>query len=372
MLATRITKCSLHSRMFSTLRDPYDVLGVSRTTSHDDIKVRFRELAKEFHPDLNTHDPEAPAKMADITNAYDILTDKRKRADWDRSNTYGNSSSSSSADRSGPRSEWVDPSQMFSEFSNVFGRMNRHRPVGRVAQRGDDIGAQVEVELVDSMVGATKTLNIKSKQCCSQCAGSGARKGTGLSSCKTCKGTGTQRVERGIMTMGMPCVRCGGSGQTIEHPCVGCKGEGTRIQPVEVLVKIPAGIKNQMELRLQGHGHSGSRGGRSGDLFVTVRIKPDPYFTLIDNDVHVDIQLSFKQVIFGTNIMVKRIDGKSVMNVHIPPGTVPGTTQVLLGKGPPKPSTSASHGDMVLRFLLKVPSADSLTAQQKLLIDQLE
>ena len=356
--------------MMSSLRDPYEVLGVTRNTTQADIKGRFRELAKKYHPDLNTHDVDASRKMADITNAYDILTDKKKRSDWDRSSgmSTGSTSSGMHGEQYNSRSEWVDPSQMFSEFSNIFGRMGRHRPVGRVAQRGDDIGASVEVELAEAMNGATKTLHIKAKQSCAKCLGSGAQSGTSWSSCKTCKGTGTQRVERGIMTMGMPCVRCGGSGQTLEHPCTSCKGEGCRVQPKEVSVKIPAGIKTGMELRLQNVGHCGSRGGRAGDLFVTVKIKPDAYFTQIDDDVHVSVPLSIREVLMGTKVDIRKIDGKSMMSVEIPPGTLPGTNRVLTGKGPPRPSTSQnSRGDMILRFQLSI-GKHPLTERQKAII----
>ena len=367
---TGIRRC-----LFSSVSgDPFEVLGVNRNTSQSDIKSRFRELAKKHHPDLNTHDADASKKMADIANAYDILTDKKKRADYERSNSDPSASgdSSSSGAAYNPRAEWVDPSQMFSEFSNIFGRMGRHRPVGKVAARGDDISANLEISLIDAMNGCVKPITIKVKQNCSTCQGSGARPGTGWSSCKTCKGTGTQRVERGIMTMGMPCVRCGGSGQVLEHACVSCKGESIKAAPKEVLVKIPAGIKNQMELRLQNHGHCGVRGGRQGDLFVTIKVKPDEYFTVIDDDVHVNVDLTIGEVLFGSAVNVRQIDGQSEVTVNVPPGTKPGSSRVLKGRGPPKPSSSGSRGDMILRFGLKTQPVTTLTERQKELIREFE
>jgi len=348
------------------MRDPYEVLGVNRSTSQEDIKSKFRELAKKYHPDLNTQDADASKKMADIANAYDILTDKKKRSEYDLRN---GSTASSESSYSG--SEYVDPNQMFSEFSNIFGRMSRHRPVGRVATRGDDITVPLEIELTDAMNGCVKSLSIKSKQQCSTCSGTGARPGTGWSNCKTCKGTGTQRVERGIMTMGMPCIRCGGSGQTIEHPCLSCKGEGIRNEPKQVSVKIPAGVRNMMDLRIQGQGHCGSRGGRSGDLFVSIKIKPDPYFTVIDDDVFVDVPLTIRDIVFGTNALVKSIDGKSEMSIAIPPGTVPGTTRAIKGKGPPRPS-SQSRGDMILKFSMSIQSPESMTPRQREIINEFD
>ena len=375
-MLTKRSRVAVIYRSFSSTRDPYAVLGVDRSTSQEDIKSRFRELAKKYHPDLNTQDADASKKMADITNAYDILTDKKKKSDYDRASNAFNGGSSETSN-SGSNSEWVDPNQMFSEFSNIFGRMGRHRPVGRVAVRGDDIAVPVEIDLIDAMSGCVRNITIKAKQSCSSCSGSGARPGTGWTSCKTCKGTGTQRVERGIMTMGMPCVRCGGSGQTIEHPCLSCRGEGIKSEPKQVSIKIPAGVRNLMELRIQGQGHCGSRGGRSGDLFVTVKVKPDDYFTIIDDDVYVDVPLSIRDVFLGTTaIKLRSIEpGKPEIPLTLPPGTMPGSTRTLVGKGPPRPvsgTSIGSRGNMVLRFTLNTQPIDTLTDRQKELIKEFD
>lgn len=363
-----------HQRFSSMSRDPFEVLGVSRTSSQDDIKAQFRVLAKKFHPDLNTQDSDASRKMADITNAYDILTDRRKRADLDRNSSSAGSNGTPSGSSSGfdSRAEWVDPSQMYSEFSNIFGRMGRHRPAGRVASRGDDISASLEISMIEAMNGSAKSILLKAKNPCGPCSGTGAKPGTSWTSCKTCKGTGTQRVDRGIMTMGMPCVRCSGSGQVLEHPCLSCRGEGIKTEGKEVLVKVPAGIKNKMELRLQGQGHCGTRGGRHGDLFVTIQVRPDSYFTMIDDDVYIDVPLSLKDALLGTSVDVKQIDGEKYLKVSIPPGTMPGSTRVLRGKGPPKAAmvstTPGSRGDMILRFSLTMQPIETLTQRQKNLI----
>lgn len=361
----------------SAARDPFDVLGVGRNASQEEIKTRFRELAKKYHPDLNTQDKDASRKMADITNAYDILSDRKKRQDYERMRGSGSSTSNSSETAGSAynsSAEWMDSSQMFSEFSNIFGRMGRHRPVGRVAMKGDDLNANITISLIEAMNGCVKPLSFKARCSCSSCNGSGARPGTGWSSCKVCKGTGTQRVERGIMTMGMPCVRCSGSGQVLEHPCVSCKGDGSKAEVKDVSVKIPAGVKSQMELRLQSQGHCGTRGGRSGDLFVTIKIKTDDYFTVIDDDVYVDVPLSIKEVLTGACIEVRQIDGASTMKVNIPPGTCPGSTRVVKGKGPPRASgiSSSSRGDMLLRFSLKMQPNDTLTGRQRELIEEFD
>lgn len=360
-------------RMFSTVRDPYEVLGVPHSASHEDIKAQFRVLAKKYHPDLNTHDANASKLMADLTNAYDLLTDKRRRAEFDRQRSTGSAFSGTT----GANAEWVDPSQMFSEFSNIFGRMGRGtstRPAGRAAVRGADISTSVEIDFLDAMNGCVRPISVRAKETCVPCHGSGARPGTGWTNCKTCNGTGTQRVERGIMTMGMPCVRCGGAGQVIEHACVSCKGEGSRVGSKEVIVKIPAGIKSSMELRVQSHGDCGARGGRSGDLFVTVKVKPDEYFSVIDDDVHVDVPLTIGEVLLGTSVAIRPIqrDGKPIP-VQIPSGTLPGTTRTLKGKGPPRPNSGgSSRGDIVLRFSLSLPQSQSFSPEQLQLITELE
>ena len=176
------------------------------------------------------------------------------------------------------------------------------------------------------------------------------------------------------MTMGMPCVRCSGSGQVIEHACMSCKGEGLKSDPKQVSIKIPAGIRNQMELRLQAQGHCGTRGGRTGDLFVTVKVQPDEYFSIIDDDVCVDVPLSISDIVFGTTANVRQIDGKSEIKVMLAPGTAPGTTRTVRGKGPPRPSgsTGGSRGDMILKFSLKHQPAETLTPRQKELIREFD
>ncbi len=176
------------------------------------------------------------------------------------------------------------------------------------------------------------------------------------------------------MTMGMPCVRCSGSGQTIEHPCLSCRGEGIRSEPKQVSVKIPGGVRNMMELRIQGQGHCGTRGGRSGDLFVTVKVKPDDYFTIIDDDVYVEVPLSIRDVLLGTTVKVRSIEpAKPHITVNLSPGTLPGSTRHLPGKGPPRPvsgTSIGSRGDMVLKFTLNIQPIETLTDRQKQIIEE--
>ena len=350
-------------RRFTTSRDPYQVLGVAKTATTVEIKQRFRELAKQFHPDLNS-DKDASTRMAEIATAYDILSDPQKRAIHENNTS---SSSSSSFSSTSANADWGDPSQMFSEFSNIFGRMNRARQATNVPTKGDDISATLEIDFIESVKGSVHVLNTKSRQTCTSCSGSGCKHGTSTSSCKLCKGTGTQRIDRGIMTMGVPCQQCAGLGQVIDHPCPCCKGEGLSMKMREVHVKVPAGVKNFMELRIAGQGNAGNRGGRSGDLYVTVKVKPHPVLRMIDDDVHVDVPISIKQALLGGLVPITTVTG-GTQNLEISSKTFPGLAKVLRGKGPPKVN-GAGTGDMILHFVLK---QGDLTAKQKVLIEEFD
>ena len=349
-------------RKFTTSRDPYQVLGVSKTATTVEIKQRFRELAKKFHPDLNS-DKDASTKMAEIATAYDILSDPQKRASHESTSSTGSNPFSSSSSQS----DWNDPSQMFTEFSNIFGRMNRARQATNVATKGDDLSATLEIDFIDSVKGSVHIISTKSRQTCTTCSGSGCKHGTSTSSCKQCKGTGTQRIDRGIMTMGVPCQRCAGLGQVIEHPCPCCKGEGLSSKIRDVHVKVPAGVKNFMELRIAGQGNAGNRGGRAGDLYVTVKVKPHPILRMIDDDVHVDVSISIKQALLGGSVVIPTVTGEN-QNLEISAKTFPGVSKILRGKGPPRVN-GAGTGDMILHFVLK---QGDLSAKQKSLIEEFD
>eukprot|EP00928_Gymnodinium_smaydae_P017620 TRINITY_DN16741_c0_g1_i1.p1 TRINITY_DN16741_c0_g1~~TRINITY_DN16741_c0_g1_i1.p1 ORF type:complete len:485 (+),score=61.88 TRINITY_DN16741_c0_g1_i1:58-1512(+) len=360
-------------------RDAYSVMGLSRTASAEEVKERFRVLAKKYHPDLNTGDRSAAMKMAELTNAYDTLNDPRKRAALDQA-TAGAESSAGSA--SGPRSwggpfsdfarnaEEADPSQMFSEFQDVFGRGGPHRPPGSkaMASRGEDLAAEIEVPFLDAMRGCEKVVSVMARQSCMDCRGTGAKPGTSWSTCRVCRGTGVQRVERGILSMGIPCNRCQGHGEILDHPCRVCKGDGARLQPRDVRVAVPAGVRNLMELRVPGAGHSGFRGGKSGHLFATVKVLPHEHFRHIDDDVHLDIALTLGQALLGGEVAVPTLaGGTETMLVQAP--TQPGTTKVLRGRGPPRIG-GEGRGHLVLRFVLQLPN--TLDSRQVELIQEFD
>jgi len=212
-------------------RDAYAVMGVDRGASGADIKARFRELAKQYHPDLNTGDRTASMKMAELTGAYDTLMDPRKRAALDQATSApgyepGRAGPGPFPPGFGQGDEWVSPSQMFSEFQDIFGRTAPHRPqqAATLATRGEDVSCSIEVPFLDSVRGYDKVVSLVLRQSCAECRGSGAREGTSWSECRVCRGSGVQRVERGILSMGVPCARCQGTGEVLDHPCRFCRG----------------------------------------------------------------------------------------------------------------------------------------------------
>jgi len=361
-------------RFFSArpARDPYEVLGVSRQANDAEIKGRFRELAKKHHPDLNPNDKEAQLRMSEVTSAYDLLTDPHKRRKYD--DQYGGAASAGDAYSQSSSSAWADPSQMYSEFRDVFGKGSFGRmgnPSMRTAAtqntRGEDVSASLELEFMDAMNGGSHDLQLSIRDTCGTCRGSGSRPGTATSTCPQCRGTGAMKVDRGITTYGLPCNRCHGSGQVLDHPCGGCKGEGVVSRNKTVSVRVPAGIKTGMELQLQGQGHAGIRGGRAGHLFVTVKVHGHDDFRHIDDDVHRDVWLSLKQILMGGQVTIDTLHGPT--SISLPPSTEPGSTRVLQGKGPPRVSRSG-NGNFVAHFLLRPPR--SLTPRQIQLIEEFD
>eukprot|EP00397_Hematodinium_sp_SG-2012_P046505 GEMP01052564.1.p1 GENE.GEMP01052564.1~~GEMP01052564.1.p1 ORF type:complete len:379 (+),score=84.44 GEMP01052564.1:118-1254(+) len=328
----------LQRRCFATTNDPFQVLGLHRNASEAEIKTKYRELAKQFHPDLNSS-KQASQKMSDITTAYDILTDSKKRRQYEeerQQQSAGHASSSSSS--SAYSASWGEASQMYSEFNSIFGRMasRMNRPSGSgIAQRGDDACVELEVSFVEAMRGVKKQIPVQLRKACRQCHGSGAQAGTSWSKCTTCRGTGVRRIDKGILSMGVPCTRCAGVGEILQHPCVTCKGDGVNLETIDAPVTIPAGVKNAMELRLPNMGHSGMRGGKPGHLFVTLRVLPHPHWSHIEDDIHMDVKLSLKEALIGGVKKIDLLQGAYELKFEGP--VRPGTSKKLHGKVFPAP-----------------------------------
>ncbi|CAE7502731.1 dnaJ [Symbiodinium microadriaticum] len=363
------------SRALSAARDAYTVMGLDRRASQQEIKERFRVLAKQYHPDLNTGDRTASLKMAELTSAYDTLMDPKKRAALDQATAGTSAGAGPGSSYTGgfPYDDsdgWVSPSQMFSEFSDLFGRNSQFRPNmdASAAQRGEDVSTGLDVSFLEAAQGCEKVVSLRLKQVCQDCHGTGAREGTTWSKCRVCRGTGVLRQEKGIFSMGLPCQRCRGSGMVLDHPCRTCRGESTVMMTRDIRINVPAGVRNLMELRVPGAGHAGSRGGKAGHLFVQVKVLPHERFRQVDDDVHLDVRLTLREALLGAEVSIPNLEG-STERLIIQAPAQPGTTKVLRGRGPPKPGNQG-RGHLVLHFLLHLPR--SLSPRQVELIEEFD
>lgn len=250
------------------------------------LRLTLFLLARQYHPDLNT-DRSASIKMAELTSAYDTLMDPKRRAALDQATAgaYAGAQSYTGGFPNFNNDEWVSPSQMYSEYADLFGRNSQFRTQSdaSAATRGEDVSTSVELEFMEAAKGCEKVVSLRLKQVCVDCRGSGAKEGTTWSKCRVCKGTGVHRQEKGIFSMGLPCHRCRGSGMVLDHPCRSCKGESVKMMPRDLRVTVPPGVRSMMELRVPGAGHAGSRGGKAGHLFVQVKVLPHERFRLVED-----------------------------------------------------------------------------------------
>ncbi|CAE7333353.1 dnaJ [Symbiodinium pilosum] len=373
--AVGVSRGFFGSRLRSAARDAYTVMGLDRRASQQEVKQRFRVLAKQYHPDLNTGDRTASLKMAELTSAYDTLMDPKRRAALDQATAGTSAGAGPGSSYTGgfPYDDsdgWVSPSQMFSEFSDLFGRNSQFRPNmdASAAVRGEDVSTQLDVTFLEAAQGCEKQVSLRLKQVCPDCRGSGAREGTSWSKCRVCKGSGVHRQEKGIFSMGLPCQRCRGSGMVLDHPCRGCRGESTKMMTRDIRINVPAGVRNLMELRVPGAGHAGSRGGKAGHLFVQVKVLPHERFRQVDDDVHLDVPLTLREALLGAEVSIPNLEG-STERLIIQAPAQPGTTKVLRGRGPPK-AGNQGRGHLVLHFLLHLPR--SLSPRQVELIEEFD
>jgi molecular chaperone DnaJ len=325
------------------------VLGVERSATVEDIKRKFRELAKMYHPDLNKA-PDAATRMAQLSTAYDCLLDPSKRLKVDNGQHTSTSGSSNSF--------------AWSEFSNIFAQMKRSKSLHQI--KGADISTILEIPLERAYTGGTEQVSLQVKDPCSACEGTGSKSRT-LTRCIPCQGSGVTRQNQGILAIGIPCLNCGGSGLRIERPCIECHGQGIRNIKRQLKVHIPKGIRNFNEIRMPGQGHCGTRGGSRGDLYVTVKIQDHPTCKLVNDDIHTSAYLTLKQAFAGGETSIRSIRGEVII-LHIDSNTLPGTSKLLRGRGFPK--TDGSYGDLIINFFLKVTS--ELTAEQIHLIEKFD
>lgn len=358
-------------------RDYYDVLGLSKSASADDVKAAYKRLAKQFHPDVSK-DPKAKEKFQEILEAYNVLSDEQKRQNYDQ---FGHAAEGFSGYQGfrgfggqGMDFDFSDLFENFSgfegfgEFADLFGGGRTRRSQDR---SGENLRADVSVSFEEAVFGAAKKIEIERIEECESCKGSGAEKGTGKKTCATCKGRGmvqrTQQTPFGYFATQSTCSKCGGSGEVIEKPCRHCNGKGRVRAQKTIEVKIPAGIETGMHLRLQGEGNAGTGKGRKGDLFVVVFVEKHPLFKRDGPDLFVEAPLSFAEAALGTELAVPTLAGKA--KLKIPPGTQTDTIFRMKGKGV-KNLKNGETGDQFVKVKMITP--DKLSKKEKGLFEELQ
>ena len=359
-----------------TKRDYYEVIGVAREASDEELKKSYRKLALKYHPDKNPGNKEAEEKFKELGEAYEVLSDPQKRAAYDR---FGHAAFAPGGGARGPQAGggFHDPFEIFRDVfgggaggSGIFddfieqafggggGRSSRGG-----GQRGNDLRYDLEIELEDTVAGLEKEITFTKLDTCTECHGRGASEGSKAETCPTCRGQGQVAHSRGFFTVASTCPRCNGAGQIVKNPCKRCGGEGRMQNRTKLKVRIPAGIEDGSRLRSSGHGEAGVRGGQSGDLYVVVHIRPHDIFSRHGDDLLCEVPISFPTAAVGGEIEVPTLNGAA--RLKIPPGTQGATLFRLRGKGLPNVH-GRGHGDQHIRVLVEVPSRLSHAQREKL------
>jgi len=344
-------------------RDYYDVLGVNRDASDDEIKKAYRKLAMKHHPDRNPGSKEAEERFKEAKEAYEILSDTQKKAAYDQYGHAGVDPSMGGGGR-GPQGFEGFADAFGDIFGDIFGGGGRGRSN---VYRGADLRYNLEVTLEEAARGAEKTIRIPTMEECDTCHGSGAKPGTQPKTCPTCGGAGQVRIQQGFFSIQQTCPKCHGSGRIIPDPCTTCGGGGRVKRQKTLEVKIPAGIDDGMRLRHGGHGEPGVNGGPAGDLYVEIHIKPHPVFQREGDDLHCEMPVSFATAALGGEIEIPTLEGMA--RIKIPAETQSGRVFRLRAKGI-KNVRSHAHGDLMCHVVVETPV--NLTDRQKELLREFE
>lgn len=350
-------------------RDYYEILGVDRNAGDDQIKSEYRKKAKKYHPDLNPGDKEAEAKFKELGEAYEVLSDKDKRARYDQFGHVGVDPSYGAGRAAYGGGFDMDLGDLFgSIFGNGFGFGGQQRRSNPSAPRkGNDIPVSIPLSFMEAVHGVKKTISVSPYETCEDCKGSGAAAGTSPKTCPDCKGSGYITVQQpmmfGAVQSSRPCPRCSGKGRIIEKPCQKCGGQGRVRQNRRIEVSIPAGIDDDQSLSIKGRGDSGINGGPSGDVIAVVSVRPDTLFERNRYDVHVTAPITFTQATLGDKFIVPSVDGK--IEMEIPPGTQSGNIFRLKGKGI-KFVNGRGRGDQYVTVEIEVPKKLSREQRQTL------
>ena len=349
-------------------RDYYEVLGVTRTSTEQEIKSAYRKLALQYHPDRNPNNPDAAEHFKECTEAYSVLADTDKRARYDQFGHAGVSSGPMGGGVGFDPSIFQDFGDIFSDlfgFGDLFGGGQRG---GRRnwAQRGGDLREDLTLEFEEAVFGTTNKVKVRRHESCEACDSSGIAAGKSPTTCRTCSGRGQLRYQQGFFSIARTCTTCQGAGVVITDPCPKCKGQGRLLQERMKDVKIPPGVEDGTRIRYQGDGEAGVHGGPSGDLYIVLHVKEHAFFEREGKDLHCVVPVSFTQLALGTEIEIPTLDGTHLLK--IPDGTQTGTVFRLRNKGVPV-LNGHGKGDLFVEVKVEIPA--KLNKRQKELLQEL-
>jgi molecular chaperone DnaJ len=358
-------------------KDFYTVLGVSKSASADEIKKAYRKLARELHPDRNPGNPEAEEKFKASSEAYDVLSDDKKRKEYDEMRSLFGSGAFRRGARAGAGGSGFDPSDLFggfsgagagagsagdrrfggAGFSDIFSSIFSGGGAGGVRrtgpQRGRDVEAEVTLDFVHAVLGTTLPLTLRSPGVCDSCHGNGAKPGTTPRICPQCAGSGLISRNQGSFSFSEPCRECQGAGSIVDEKCPECRGTGGVTKTRTINVRFPAGVSDGQRIRLSGRGEPGERGGPAGDLYVQVKVRPDELFGRSGDDLTLSVPITFAESVLGTDLRVPTMD--TPVTLRVPPGTPSGRKLRARGKGVVRRDGQA--GDLIVTVEVQVPPA---------------
>ncbi len=346
----------------ATTQDYYEILNVDRTATQEEIKRAFRRLAREYHPDVKKDDPHASERFKEINEAYQVLSDPDRRAHYDRFGTVP-----SFARGDDIRETGFGP---FDDIFDMFFGRRAPRTTREEPQRGADLRYDLEITLDEAASGVEKSIEVGRLETCPVCFGTGAERGSAPETCPTCRGAGEVRYSQqtvfGAFTQIGTCGTCGGSGTIIRHPCKHCRGSGRVEARRSLSVKVPPGVDDENRLRLTGEGEAGARGGPQGDLYVFLHVRPHEIFQREGRDLYCTVPITIPQAALGDEVEIPTLNGPTAY--PIPPGSQPGSTLIIRGKGMPDPRGSG-RGDLHVQLDVRIPT--SLSADERRLLLQL-
>jgi len=354
-------------------KDFYKVLGVPETATADEIKRAFRKLARQYHPDKNPGDKAAEEKMKEISEASDVLSDPKKRAEYDevRRAVKAGGPGGFGGGFGGPggpfggnvRVEGINVEDLGDLFGGLFGARGGGR-APRGPARGDDLETEVRVTFEDAIDGATVPIKLTRDAPCATCGGSGAEPGSTIETCPQCGGSGTVGDNQGFFSFVRACPRCGGSGRLVANPCHTCRGSGVQRRREEIKVRIPAGVRDGARIRVRGRGAAAGPGGQPGDLYVVVRVEPHPLFKRTNDDLTLTVPITYPEAALGAQVKVPTLE--EPVTLKIPAGTQNGKTFRVRGRGAPK--RKGGRGDLLATVNVVVP--EKLSKKEKEMLEQ--